>query len=348
MPGAILQSSDMADLQAMTHRHEGRMRFQQIAQELQEYEVVGKLLKKDRVIFLTGRGIQRTLMVKLANSVRHQGLLDEDQPNLVDLLAQIQVDWVLASGNYGWLETEMAENSGREMILNVMVPRRKGVMIDMAAEMEDKFFSAPDANSAVNPYGLKYWIVQSATEGFEGSYPSGFTDMAGLNLTTYPKFKNWCGTYQTFSKTGQGIVRIMRKMHRKTGFRSPVDIPDYRQGKGSRYRYYANEKTMDQWEMMLEESNDNLGVDLAPFDGNAMVFKKHPLIWIPTLDSDTANPVYAIDTSTFYTAVLRGFYMRETSPIRAPKQHLGWYVPVDLRYNWINVDRRRSGVIYQV
>jgi hypothetical protein len=77
---AALTALDIQDLVASTLYDLGPMRFQQVAQSLQYYEVFSKWFKKDRVMFDSGIGIQRTLMNKLDSvSAKHVGLTDTRQ-----------------------------------------------------------------------------------------------------------------------------------------------------------------------------------------------------------------------------------------------------------------------------
>ncbi len=83
---ATLAAADIADLVAGTLRDLGPLKFQQIAQNLQYYEVFSKWFKKDKVAFDSGYGIQKTLMNKLdSSSSKHVGLLDTDQVNIPDV-----------------------------------------------------------------------------------------------------------------------------------------------------------------------------------------------------------------------------------------------------------------------
>ena len=91
---AVLTALEIADLVATTLRDLGPMRFQQIAQDLQTYEVFSKWFKKDKVVFDSGVGIQRTLMDKFDSSAaKHVGLLDTDQVNIPNVLSQLQIPW---------------------------------------------------------------------------------------------------------------------------------------------------------------------------------------------------------------------------------------------------------------
>jgi hypothetical protein len=140
------------------------------------------------------------------------------------------------------------------------------------------------------------------------------------------------------------LIKKWRTAHRKCGFKSPITVEDYRGTRGQKYRFYVNESTISDIEDVGEAQNENLGRDIASMDGS-IVFKGHPIRWVPKLDADTQNPIYGIDHSTFYPACLEGDYLRESEAERAPDQHNVYQVFVDLSYNFVCIDRRRNMVL---
>jgi len=339
-----LTDSQIKDLVTGTLQDLGRGRFSQIAQALQNYEVMGSLLKKDRVVFGSGRGIKRTIMNKVGGTFRHTGLHSKDSVNISDLLTSIEIEWKHATAFWAWERREMLENKGKALVVNVIKPRRVGAMIDIAAGLEAAFFDDPDAENDLLPYGLKYWIVKNATTGFNGGNPTGFSDCGGIDASTETRWRNYTAQYATVSKAD--LLAKMRTAHRKTEWKSPVDIQDFRGPLGKRRRIYMNEETLQEFENIGESQNENLGRDVASMDGT-MVFRKHPLVWVPHLDDDSTNPVYMVDRGTFYPVILKGDYMRESEPDKAPLQHNTFVVFVDISYNYLCVDRRCNAVFYK-
>jgi hypothetical protein len=114
---------------------------------------------------------------------------------------------------------------------------------------------------------------------------------------------------------------------------------------GERRQIYLNESLISDIEDVGEGQNENLGRDIASMD-DRIVFKRHPLIYVPYLDNDTTNPMYMIDTETIKPFVLKGDYLRESDAARAPKQHNTFEVHVDLSINFICTNRRANVVAY--
>ena len=337
---AAILATGFGDLVAGTLRELGRMKFSQIAQTTQRYICFSQWFKKEKVVLDEGVGIQRNLMTRLQGAARHVGLMDGDNVNLADHMSQLQVDWrhVQTSWTVGYREALM--NRGKALVFNVIIPRRTGAMIDLAAEIETRAWASPGASDTTLPNGLPYYVVKNATTGFTGGAPSGHTLVANINPTTVTAWKNYSCPYVSVSKLD--LLPSMRTAARKIDFQSPVDTPEY--AGSPRQHIYVNETTMGQFEMLGENQNENLGRDIASMDGK-IVFHGNPIIWVSTLDSDTSNPVYMIDHETFYPVCLKGDYLRE-SKNQAPNQHDWEQYFVDLTYNFLCVNRRRNAVLY--
>jgi hypothetical protein len=341
---AVVQPSAIPDIVATTRVSEGRLRFQQIAQNLPYYEVFSRWFKRDKVMFSSGYKIQRTLMNKLNTAAaKHVGFMEPDAVNIMDVLTQMSVEWVHAQTDWGIVyQTDVLMNSGDDLILNIIKPRRIASLLAMVEQIEGKVFgSAPSADDTVNPWALKYWLTYNATDGFTGAAPSGHTTKGGVNTTNVPTFKNYSVTY---SQVGDNdLVKKLRTMFRKCRFVSPISHPDYRGQIRDRYRLYCNEETITAFEDVVRSHNSNLGKDLAMMDGAAYI-AGYPIIYIPQLDDDsTSDPVYVVDHSTFYPVCLNGDYLRETGPLQGDS-HNTWNCFTDLTYNFLDVDPRRSGV----
>lgn len=341
-----LQIDQIADMVKASLYDMGQPKFGQIAQSLTEYPVFTSWFKKGKVTFDSGIGIQRSLMNKLGTSARHVGPAEPDIVNITDLMEQLQVPWRHVTANWGYILQETLMNSGKSVIFNILTPRRISALIELVEELENKAWASPaDSSDTNNPYGVPYWVVKNATTGFNGGLPSGFSTLAGINLTNVPTFKNYTFTYSAWSKT-DGIKKA-RKALRKSKFKSPVEYPDIANGIMGRYQIFTNEAVISTTEDVGEGQNENLGRDIASMEGDNMTFRGNPFRFAEKLDADTQNPIYFIDQSTFYPVVLKGDYLRET--VRpAPNQHNVVETHTDLTYNFICTDRRRNTVAYAV
>lgn len=357
---------EVADLVASILPHLGKMSFEQIAQNLQDYPVMRHWLRKDKIMFDDGIAVRSNLLAQTGGHAAHVGLMDLDDVNIPDLMDDIQVPWRFAVTKWAYeFRSDILMNSGESSINNLVKARRVASMIDLAAELEGKAWQCPTTTDKTNPYGVPYWIVFVAgAAGFNGGYPTGpdlvpWTNIGGLNLAETPNFKNYTAQYTNVSKTD--LIKLMRTGLRRTGFMSPVTADDLSTPRGNDRRYYINEVTCSAFEDIGESQNENLGRDLAPYTagngggsdvmnfGGALSFKKHPLIWIPQLDDPNTftaatDPVYQIDHGVFAPICLKGNFLRETKPAQSPNQHNVWRSFVDLAYNFICKNRRRCAV----
>lgn len=357
---AELAYEQIADLVAGTLKELGRNRFQQIAQALQDYPVVARWFRKNKVQFDDGSGIQRNLMITTSNQARHTGMMTTDSVDIPALMAQMSVNWRHLQNGWSFGYQEILMNRGKSLVFNIIQPRRTDCMISLAAELESKAWQFAPSGDLTLPWGLPFWIVYTASGStapgaFTGGYPSGYTTLAGIDLTSATNFKNYGCTYTTVNKTD--LINSMRAGHRKIRWRAPVDVSDYGKGEYGDLQLYTDETTLRSLETVGESQNENLGRDLAPFGGQSdvkyvqetLTFRRHPILWVPQLDDTTVftaatNPVYMVDHSTFYPVCLAGDYLRESPVLRAPNQHNVYRVFVDLTYNYICVDRRRNAV----
>ena len=215
-----LTDANIADMITTTLHELGRGRFYQIAQDLAEYIVLPRLLRKGNVRTLTsGIGIKETLMTGTGGSSRWVGLNEPDSYNWKDVLTQLTVVWCRLTDNMMWWRQALLENRGEARINNVIKPQRVAMMLRLAEALEAGYFAAPDASDTKKPWGLKYWIVKNATTGFNGGLPAGFSTVGGVSLTDYPQFKNYTFLYAEVSKLD--LIQKLRTAHRKTNWRSP-------------------------------------------------------------------------------------------------------------------------------
>jgi hypothetical protein len=318
------------------------MKWTDIATDLQEYVAMTRLLKKNRVMFDSGKGIQWNVMVDYVDSARNVGLYEPDSVSVGDGMEQADIPWRHTTANYAFDRREITMNASPAKIVDLIKTRRAQAMISLAAHCERDFWGKPtDSSDKKTPYGLKYWLVSNTSQGFNGGNPSGFSNGAGnLDSGTYPNWANYTDQYVDITK--EDLVRKWRRAATFTKFMPPTDIPDY--NRGDRYEFFTNYSVLGTIEELLEEQNDNLGNDVASKDGRAM-FRKTPVQWAPYLENDTNDPIYGINWGVFSPVFLKGEYMREDGPQQAPNQHTVEVVYIDMTYNYINRDRRRGFVL---
>jgi len=337
-----LTALQIPDLVATTLRNLGRLKFNQVAQDLQRYECFSRWMKKDKVLFQDGSGIQMNIQLSYdEDAADFVGLLDEDQTNIKDTMYLLQVPWRHVRTSWSIIyQSDILMNRGASQILNIIKPRRTNALIALAEKMESKAWgSAPSTSNTIDPYGLQYWVVPNATTGFNGGAPGSHTTVGNISPSTHSNWKNYTVRYTSVSKGD--LVKKMRTAHRMVDFVSPVTVDDYRGAIGNEYRLYLPEAVLSSFEDVGEGQNENLGRDIASMDGNTR-FKRNPMIWVPKLDARTDGPVYMINHNTFYPVCLKGDYLRESEAKMNPGQHNIWTMYLDTTLNFACNDRRAN------
>lgn len=348
-----LSDSDVIDLLKSTKAEQSEGKMTQIATTLQNYELMGRVLKEDKVQFESGHSIERRVMTSdSGNASNVATVYDTDEVAVGDVLQTISIPWKRTKSYYLYDLHEIMVNRSGSKLIDLKKVRRADGMIGLAKKLEDAFVSKPtDSTDKVTPFGMTYWVVKNASEGFNGGNPSGFSAGAGgLDSATYTRWRNWSRQYTNFTKPD--LIKGMRKAYNNIQFKSPTDIPgdDGRnkteKDNGQRYRIYCNEASRENAEDIGEAQNDNLGRDLAVYDGK-MVFRGNPVVWLPALDADTSNPFYFLDMDSFYPVVMTGDYMRESDPAPMAGRHRVFVIWIDLTWNMFCKNRRCNAVLYQ-
>ncbi len=355
-----ITDQDIADLLTTTLNTIKKDHFVDMSQELTEYIVVPYLLTKRGGLMVKkgGVGLEVTFMVEHGGRSKWVGEYDEDVVVVIDHLKKMRLFYSLLTDNLAYTRSEMLDNRGKERINKIIKPRRRALYLRVAETMEENFFSTPDADDDLTPWGLKYWIVKNSSSGFNGGYPSGFTRIANINLTEVPQFKNYTDQYTAISKAD--LVLKMRRAHRRTNWRSPRKDPGVEGDTSSRRLLLCNEDVLEGLENIGEAQNENLGRDIASMtagtnrslgglrktpDGE-ILFKRNPLIYARSLDSDTSDPVYGLDMHTFHAMTQQGDNMRLgdfTNP--GSKQHRVFVAFLDHKHQTICTNRRNNWVI---
>jgi len=279
------------------------------------------------------------------HSARTVGLYESDGSSDLDTMKEGKVDMRHINAHYIYDQRLPAFQKGGTAIVDLVRTKYTGMMISFYELLEEILWSKPDDSSdSKTPFGIAYWIVKNATEGFNGGNPTGFTDgRAGIDTDDYPRWANWTAKYVAITK--EDLIRKMRKAHRKSKFRSPVSHATPSLG-GMKNGIYTCDTVVGLLEEQLEAQNQNLGNDIASKDGKTL-FKSTPLTYAPYLDDDSSNPVYMLDWKWLQIGVLAGWENNLSKPYMVPNKHLVSRVDLDASLNMVCTDLRRQAVIYK-
>jgi len=336
-----LTATAIGDLVQTTLRDLGRGRFTDISSTLQKHTGLRHLVRKNRLEFQSGTGVQWDVMVGLTNSAVNNGLGAPDVVNDVDVMTQATADWRNSSTNYSIIGQVMAMNREPSRIVEFVKVKRIAAMISLAELMEKNIWGPPvSSTDYLTPWGLNTWFVKGATQGFNGGAPTGYTSI-GLNPTTYVNWQNWTDQYTTVSR--DDFIRRARHAATFVDFQPSVDgIPTFQTS--DEYGYYTNYGVYAPLEEALESQNENLGDSVNSQDGRVH-FCMVPVTWVPYLEADTTNPFYGVHWGTMKTIILQGWWLKETHIPNYPGQHTINAHFMDMTYQFVTHDRRRNFVI---
>lgn len=341
-----LQFSEIDDAVLLTqNKLIKRGAFVDMQTDLTDHIAVREMWKARRKAFAGGENWEFEVQMDHNHSARTVGLFETDGSSINDTMKKGEVPVRHVNAHYLYDQREKAFQRGGTQIVDLIKTRYVAMQISFYELLEELLWGKPtDSSDTKTPFGLQYWVTKSATEGFNGGNPSGFSDgRAGISTSDYSRFANWTAQYTAVTKAD--LIRKMRKAHRKTKFRSPVShaVPDL----GSMSNgIYTNDDVIGTLEEVLEDQNMNLGNDIASKDGKVM-FKSSPVIYAPKLDSDSSDPVYMLDWKTLAIGVLAGWANNLSAPYMVAGKHLVRRVDLDASLNMICTDPRKQTVIYK-
>lgn len=358
-----LTHKDIQDLVMSVVNELGPMKLTQIAQEYQDYHVFPTIFKGGKDIKQrSGTEIVETVLLNFDGNAKNTSLFEQDTTSASDGLKRTKTPWAHSQTSYLFEDHEVAMCSGKHELLDLIKVRREQSLGSFAELVEDNYFGCPSGpDDDKTPRGLFYWLVKStaatsaaANCGFFGAAPSGFTEVGGLNPTTYPSWKNYVAAYYSIDDWSDSGVTVrgdfiekVRRAYHYTRWTSPLGGSEIGHAYKHNFRLFCNYETVAQLERQLESRNDSLVRDITPL-ADKVVFRGIPFFPVSKLDSDTSNPIYGVNESTFTTYFLTGFHMRESLIKDAPNQHLVSVVFVDNTYNFVCSDRRRNFVLSKV
>ena len=340
---AVLQADNIADIVTTTLKKLNRLKFANIATDLQRYIFFTRLMRGKNASKATssGYGCQWQVLVGGDSQAAAVGLYQTVSVNQTDVFQTASFPWRHFWNAYTWDEREDSMNQGEEQIQRYIESKRIWALIDLADKLETQFWSAPSSSSNnTDMWGLPYWVVKSATQGFNGLAPTGWTSVGNLSATTYANWANYTDQYTNRSK--DDLVYRMRRAAIATNFESPVDFTDIVSGPS--YEIYTNLDTKLDLERLAEQQNDQNGNDLASKDGKTM-FRGIPITYVPKLDADTNEPVYGIAWGSLFIDFLMNQYLKEMPPENVPNQPAVKRRNIMLSCNVGCYDRRRNWVI---
>ncbi len=342
-----LQASGIADLLTTTLEAVEKLKFTDISSDLQKYTAMSRMMKKKKTVFDAGADFGWDLMTNDNGSAAFKGLYAQDVVGVNDVMARGKVPWRHVTWNWAIERREIAMNRSPNKIVDLAMVRRIASFISAVKLFENKFWRVPAFTNDTDPYGVPYYVVKSASEGFNASLPAtSYTTVANIAPSSYlnsdgtTRWGNWA--FQYTGVTRDDLIRKWRKAVEFTDFDTPMpDMPTF--DSGDDMGFYTNWGIKSIVEEILRTNNDDLGPDLAAY-ANKTMFMGNPVERVPQLDEDTTNPIYGIQWGEWITAGLRGEWLNETVVPHVSGQHTVAATFTDCSINFATRNRRRNFV----
>ena len=319
--------------------------FVDMQTDLTDHVAVREMWKGRQKKFEGGNPWEFEAQVDHNHSARAVELFETDGAAINDTMIKGTVEPRHVNAFYLYDQREPAFQRGGVSIVDLVQTRYTAMMVSLFEYLEAVLWGKPtDSTDLKTPFGIAYWVVKNASEGFFGADPVGFAaGRANITTTSQPRWANWSGTYSLVAT--EDLIRKMRRMHRKIQFRSVVSHAEPTLG-AMKNGIYVNDPTIGLMEELIETQDMDLGFDLASRDGR-VVFKGTPLVYAPFLDNDAQNPVYMLDWNWLAIGVLAGWENQLTAPYMVPGKHLVRRVDLDATLQMVCTNLRRQGVLYQ-
>lgn len=344
-----IQGNDYQDLVVTSLNQLGRLKFTDLMSDYQNTIALKRLIKKGKMNFTGGPSVEFRVIINTNGSARAVGLGYTAEVSIPNVMTFGSVPWRHVTWNWAMERRAIAMNAGAQKITDLVKVERTAAFGDAIKLFEHYFWRVPAVTDTISPYGIPYYVVKSNTaatpanaNGFNGLVPAGYTTVANLNPTTYPRWANYATQYTVVSK--DDCIRKLRRMLYYTDWKPLVDdVPQY--STGNEMGMYTNYSVIATMREILEAQNDNLGKDVAPMDDSGVMVRRTELLPVIELDLDTTNPIYSINWGEMHTMGLTGEWMHETPVPVNPSQPTIAATHTDCTYNLLCRNRRKQGVI---
>lgn len=319
--------------------------FLDLMSDLSDFVAVREIWKSHQKKFAGGLDWRFDVIMDQNHSARVVGLYETDGSSINDSQTSGKVGPRFLNASYTYDILEPIFQSPSIQIVDYVKSKYTRMMQSFYELAEEILWSKPvDSTDLKTPYGLAYWIVKNATEGFNGGNPAGFADgRAGINTTTYPRWANYTASYTDISKAD--LIRKIRKCLAKINFVSPLSQNQPTLG-ATKNGIYAPYTVVAAMEEILETQNMSLGSDVASQDGKVMI-KGKSLTYAPKLDEDSTEPIYFVDWAWMCVGVLEGWAENVGKPTPVAGKRTVRRVDLDASMNMVCTNLRRQAVMYR-
>lgn len=352
-----LKPTDIADLSTLTYNTMVKDKtWNDISNTIQTHSISSRFFKGKKQDVKSGPQLTWKLQVANSDSWTYTGLYDEDRYDVRDGAISATQDWAMVTANMSWDARESDfQSDSRTQLVDALLLRRNMMFNNWFNSMEAAFWSAPTAppsapGEVFQLCGVPFWVVKSATLGFNGGNPSGFTSGAGgVSSSAYTTWANYTGTFSQV--VPDDLIAKVDTAMVLCNFVSPHEFPTTSDGP-PQYVMYTTLPNITKLKKYLKARQDNIGNDVGL--GNSVMWNSMPVTRVAALDTssfstyDSTNPFYGINWNALKLYFCNGKDMKRTDPYFLTNAHNMWVEPYDSTLQMACVDRRTNFVFYQV
>lgn len=306
--------TDIADIAESTLPNNDRKKITDLATVEQRHYFLPEFMDEKRQMVEGGSSVEFDVLTQDNEGARHIGQYELKQIHVRDGLKKGRIEWAQTVNNIAM--------TGQEIRMNMSDPLRLQNLGDVRFAMawlafsnliERTGWSKPvDSTDTITPLGIMAYIVKkvdgdSLTDGsgeFGGGNPTGYSGgIAGIDSDVIGGWKNWTHAY--VDVTDDDLNKKLKLASYKTNFFSPIVPKIIAENKVTlgQPALYMKYETLDGLETLAESKNENLGKDIAPYNGEVS-FQRKPMRAVPYLDNDSDNPIYGINWSFLYMVMM--------------------------------------------
>jgi hypothetical protein len=338
---AVIQADQIDGLIQTTQRHIVRERKASIAERLTKYIGVKNLFRKNKVTVQDGYGIEWNMTTDHSNTAMQVGLFDTIAPATAIHQVRFNIPWRHTRAHVSWDLREIAMNRSPARILNYAKEKIFEMDVSWFEHLENQIWDGPSAGDDQSVFGIwGYWVFAPADGGTANTTAPFTTTSTGgrvnvnhtnnssgpgnVSRATYSRSAPW---YQNYTSVTYGdLFDKMRTGFDEIDFESPVDYNMLKDG-NLRHGIYCTQADARAAADEVRLQNENIGADLAYYDGKAMI-RGVPITGVPKLNEidaakSTANhPFLVIDWSQLRPFCLEGFAPHEVTETGGANQPL--------------------------
>ena len=254
--------------------------------------------------------------------------------------ARMQLRGTHADFSFDIMEEEV--NQGKEQLINVVDNREQQAMISLTAKLETQGWGNAAYGDDTVPQGFLYWLPYASGAGdFVGTYPTSYTDVAGLNPNTYTGWKSYGGAY--VAVTPDDLILKLRLGLSSVQFMSPLNtmiVADY--SSGFQFAMYAGLDSIVELENLAKLQNDDIGNDLDKFH-NVVTLRGIPFLEVPFLRTITRRPIIGANWGVTKHHVQAGMWMNRMKAPGSSNQPTTVTFDLFCQHQLVMYDRRTGG-----